>query len=132
MLEDVSTQMFTGGDACYKILRTYTILNWCRQAGGRDTVITRTENGHGKALNDVTVSSADLGDFYKISYTQILKVHLDQNPTVTIKDVDTCIYGVDFDALPYGEEDQTPGDAPYECDEPKTWTPLLVSRLFKF
>ena len=31
-----------------------------------------------------------------------------------------------FDAEPYGEEDITPGVAPYECDELKTWTAIAI------
>ena len=40
---------------------------------------------------------------------------------ITIHTPDLCITGVDFDAAPFGEEDATPGAAPYECDELKTW-----------
>ena len=51
-----------------------------------------------------------------------MKVHDNEGPVVTVVDPEPCINGVDFDAEPYGEEDQTPGSGPFECDEAKTWT----------
>jgi len=92
------------GDACFKIERTYHVINWCTYQAGQDPVeIARVEGDH----NDVNV--------------QVLRVHDDVAPVVTVIDPEPCIDGVEFDAEPYGEEDITPGSAPFECDEEKTW-----------
>ena len=109
------------GDACFKMERTYHIINWCKyKAGEAPTVLARTEGEHGFAKGFMLTSEGneDVGYF---TYIQILKVHDDEAPVVTVHDPDPCINGIEFDALPYGEEDITPGTTPYECDEPKTW-----------
>ncbi|MEM6318918.1 MAG: T9SS type A sorting domain-containing protein [Bacteroidota bacterium] len=120
---EVSEKRFdVPGDACFKIERTYHIINWCKyKAGDTPIVIARTEGEHGFATGKMitSVGNEDKGYF---TYIQILKVHDDEGPVVTVVDPDECITGVEFDALPYGEEDQTPGAAPFECDELKTWT----------
>ena len=110
------------GDACYKIERTYHIINWCKYVAGDAPVqIARKEGEHGFATGfEVTYEgNSDKGYW---TYIQILKVHDNEAPVVTVVDPEPCINGVDFDAEPYGEEDQTPGESPYECDELKTWT----------
>ena len=110
------------GDACFKIERTYHVINWCKYvAGDPATVIARVEDQHGfsDGIMITNEGNENLGYF---TYIQVLKVHDDEAPVVTVHDPEPCITGIEFDALPYGEEDVTPGTAPYECDEPKTWT----------
>ena len=110
------------GDACYKIERTYHVINWCKYEAGQDPLeLDRVEGNHGKAVG-LMIDSDSLPDVGYFTYVQILKIHDDEAPVVTIHEPDACINGVDFDALPYGEEDQTPGAEPFECDELKTWT----------
>ena len=119
---EVTSRLFeVPGDACFKMERTYHIINWCTYQAGQDPVeIARIEGDHGVAEGQ-TITSADNAGVGYFTYVQILKVHDDEGPVVTIQDPTPCINGVDFDAAPYGEEDITPGTAPFECDEEKTW-----------
>jgi len=120
---EVTSKLFeVPGDACFKMERTYHIINWCVYQAGQDPVeIARVEGDHNEVAAPRTVTfdgNADKGYF---TYVQILKVHDDEGPEVTVFDPEPCISGVEFDAEPYGEEDITPGSAPFECDEVKTW-----------
>ncbi|MEM1119290.1 MAG: T9SS type A sorting domain-containing protein [Bacteroidota bacterium] len=110
------------GDVCYKIERTYHVINWCKyQAGDPATVIPRTAGTHSFAEGPMVTSEGreDLGYF---TYIQVLSVKDSEGPSVEVTDPLPCISGVDGDVAPYGEEDVTLGLAPYECDELKTWT----------
>jgi len=114
------------GDACYKIERTYHIINWCKYVAGAAPVqLNRREGEHGFATGfEVTYEgNADKGYW---TYVQILKVHDEEAPVITIEAPEPCITGVEFDAAPYGQEDLTPGESPYECDEVKVWTATAV------
>ncbi|MEM1118950.1 MAG: SdrD B-like domain-containing protein [Bacteroidota bacterium] len=110
-------------DACLKVLRTFTIINWCNyQAGDEGITLPRDESAHGMVQFPVIVTSKGLEDVGKMTYTQVLKLKDNEAPKVTIQSPDTCISGIDGDAAPYGAPDLVLGAAPYECDEPKTWT----------
>ena len=110
------------GDACYKIERTYHIINWCKYVAGDAPIqIARKEGEHGFATGfEIDYKGNEDNGYW--TYIQILKVHDNEAPVVTVVNPEPCINAVDFDADPYGEEDQTPGRAPYECDEEKIWT----------
>lgn len=115
------------GDACFKIERTYHIINWCKYTAGDDPVeIARVEGDHGIVREPRMITSEGNEDKGYWTYVQVLKVHDNEAPVVTVIDPEPCINGIDFDAAPYGEEDITPGAAPYECDELKTWTATAV------
>ena len=120
---EVTSKLFeVPGDACFKMERTYHIINWCKYTAGQAPVqIARTEGEHGHAEGK-TITYEGNEDAGYWTYVQILKVHDDEGPVVTIVDPESCINGVEFDAAPYGEEDQSFGVAPYKCDELKTWT----------
>jgi len=49
MAYEVEEKVFTTvEDACLKVVRTFTIINWCKyEAGGETVSISRTENEHG-------------------------------------------------------------------------------------
>ena len=114
------------GDACFKIERTYHVINWCTFVAGEDPVqLARVEGDHGISEGLMVTSEGNeaAGSW---TYIQVLRVHDDEAPVVTVIDPDPCINGVDFDALPYGEEDVTPGFAPFECDEIKTWEAIAT------
>jgi len=120
--EVTEKQFEVPGDACFKLERTYHIINWCKYVAGTDPVeIARIEGDHGfsEGLMVTSEGNEEIGYW---TYIQVLKVHDDLAPTVTVINPDPCITGIEYDAEPYGEEDVTPGFAPYECDEPKTWT----------
>ena len=111
------------GDACFKIERTYHIINWCKFVAGQDPVeIARVEGDHGVVDATRMITSEGNEDKGYWTYIQVLKVHDDVAPVVTVIDPTPCISGVDFDAEPYGEEDNTPGSGPFECDELKVWS----------
>jgi len=112
-----------GEDACLKVVRTFTIINWCNYEPGDESIqIVREENPHGMVLYPNILTSKGNEKVGKLVYTQILKLVDNEGPVVTIQEPGTCINGVDGDAAPYGVEDLTPGTTPYECDELKTWT----------
>jgi len=109
--------------ACLKVVRTFTVINWCKyQVGDEGITITRAENEHGMVTTPVIITALGNEDAGKITYTQVLKVIDDQAPIVTIQAPDSCIYAIDGDAAPYGKEDITPDATPFECDELKTWS----------
>jgi len=124
--EVTERQFDNPGDACFKIERTYHIINWCKYVAGDAPVeIARVEDGRGFAEGLMITSEGNENSGYW-TYIQVLKVHDDEAPVVTVINPDGCLNAVDFDALPYGEEDITPGAAPYECDEIKTWTAIAT------
>lgn len=103
-------------DACYKVVRTYYIINWCNYVQGQEPIeISREENALGLVYDAKTITHEDIANYGYYSYTQVLKVTDNQAPIITINEVETCIYGVG-DVAPVGLEDQTPGAAPFECD----------------
>jgi hypothetical protein len=109
-------------DACFKVIRTYYIINWCNYEQGQEPVeLNREENVIGLVTNEKTITAANYPDQGYFTYTQVLKVTDQETPTLTINDVETCIYGVG-DIAPLGVEDQTPGAAPYECDTLKVFS----------
>ncbi len=113
----------TEEDACLKVVRTFTVINWCTfESGQAATVLSRVENQHGVVEDAVTITSEGNEAAGRIVYTQVLKVRDNEAPVVTIQEPDNCINAVDGDAAPHGQEDITPGAAPFECDELKTWT----------
>ena len=88
-------------DACYKVVRTYYIINWCKYVQGQEPIeISREENVLGLVTNTKTISYQDVADYGYYTYTQVLKVTDQQAPTITINNVETCIYGVG-DAAPF-------------------------------
>ena len=121
---EVTSKLFEiPGDACFKMERTYHIINWCKYQAGQDPIeLARVEGDHKFVSAERTITSEGNEDKGYFTYVQVLKVHDNEGPEVTVVDPTACINGVDFDAEPYGEEDITPGAAPYECDEQKTWT----------
>ena len=114
------------GDACFKIERTYHVINWCKYVAGDDPVeIGRVEGDHGFA-DSLMITSEGNENYGYWTYIQVLKIHDDEAPVVTVINPEPCINGIEFDAIPYGEEDNTPGAAPFECDEEKTWTAVAT------
>lgn len=103
-------------DACYKVIRTYHIINWCTYQDGQDPIeINRIENVLGLVDTARTFTYQDLSNHGYFTYIQVLKVTDNEGPTVSINNVSTCIYGAD-DAAPTGVEDITLGATPFECD----------------
>jgi uncharacterized Zn-binding protein involved in type VI secretion len=103
------------GDICMKIERTYELINWCvYKAGDPATVIANNPNG-------TMVTSEGNETVGRYTYVQVLKLYVNEAPTIEIADVETCIVGVG-DVAPYGTEDVTPGAAPFECDDERTFS----------
>ncbi len=115
-LELVSEDTFeVGNDICMKIERKYEVTNWCRfNAGETASVVPHNAAGTSISHTDANVQN-------RYVYTQVIKLYVTEAPTVTINDVETCIIGVG-DALPYNEEDQNLGAAPFECDDIRTFS----------
>jgi len=114
------------GDACLKIERTYHVINWCKYSPGGERVrMPRQEdfNGNVNEARMVIANDTINSNVGYFTYVQVLKIQDNESPVVTVTNpVDPCINGVEFDALPFGEEDNSPGVGPFECDEEKTWS----------
>ncbi|MFK7981525.1 MAG: T9SS type A sorting domain-containing protein [Saprospiraceae bacterium] len=108
-------------DIFVKVLRTYYIINWCiYEPGDTPLIIRREENYQKFVTNPKMICSDSLADVGFIKYTQVLKVVDEENPLLLIGKVDTIITGKG-DVYPLGEEDQTLGSAPFECDAVKVF-----------
>ena len=70
-----------GQDACFKIFRDWTVINWCTYDNDSDDEIVATQ-----ANFNYTVT----GDDY-ITYTQVIKVKDNVSPTVTAEDYSTQV-----------------------------------------
>ena len=114
------------GDACFKIERTYHIINWCTYVAGDAPVqLARVEGEHGFATGfEVNFEGNENIGYW--TYVQVLIVNDNEGPVVTIINPEPCINGVEFDSEPHGEEDQSLGTAPFECDEIKNWSATAV------
>ena len=107
---------------CYKVERTYHVINWCLyKAGSKPFPLVRREDEHGFVDTSLTINNNQYRNNGYLTYIQILKVHSFEAPDITVNDVDTCLFG-QGDAFPYGEADSTPGTSPYECDDIRTFT----------
>ena len=109
----------SSNDIFVKVLRTYSIINWCvYQPGDQPFIVRRAENAQKFVPDPNRIASDSLATIGFIQYTQILKVVDEDSPLLLIGKVDTIINGKG-DVAPLGEEDQTLGTAPFECDAVK-------------
>ena len=115
---DYEDEIFeTTNSVFVKILRTYSIVNWCiYEPGQAPLVITRPENTKGLVETPFMVSSDSLANAGFIQYTQVLRVIDEESPFLILGKIDTVLIGKG-DVPPLGEEDQTLGDFPLECDD---------------
>jgi len=114
---DFEDDIFEGpNDIFLKVLRTYSIINWCiYEPGDAPLIINRKENHQSFVVDSFMVSSDSLADVGFIQYTQVLRVVDREHPLLFLGKVDTTLLGKGDD-VPFGEEDQTLGEAPFECD----------------
>jgi hypothetical protein len=114
---NVTEQEFTAsGGICKTVARTYELINWCVYEPGLPAFKIPT-NAEGIADFKVSEITAKTGRF---TYTQIIKLKVDEAPQLSILPMNTCIYGIG-DEAPYGQEDKQLGAPPYECDTLKTF-----------
>ncbi len=105
-------------EACYKVERTYHIINWCLYKAGDDPIaISRVEDDHGFVDSTRTIDHTGYETDGYFTYIQVLKVHSFGGPDITISDVDTCLAGEGM----AGETATTP-DGMYDCDEMRTFS----------
>ncbi len=99
--------------ACFKVIKTYHVINWCNyNPGDAPTHTFNAEN----APEGNQLTSSDLPNFSYITYTQVIKVNDDEAPIVVVRDdLDTCITGV-HDGLATSVGDST------ACGEMKTFS----------
>jgi len=97
LASEVDEKVFvTTEDACLKVIRTYTFINWCTyQAGDPTVTIPRDENQHGMVAHSNIISAGDYEGVGRLQYIQILKVEDNTAPDVTIAAVDDCINSAD-------------------------------------
>ena len=85
---DVQDQIFAQGDdaACYKIVRTYTVLDWCDSDGGllgQDPFALPTQpNGL------MVTSNSSFGGLNYFSYAQVIKVQDTEAPQIAYNGLD--------------------------------------------
>jgi len=90
--ESFDQQFDVVNDACFKVIRTYHIINWCKYKAGDDPInINRLSNIRGDVISSQTISSAQYGTASYFTYTQILKVDDTEAPIVSVASVDDCI-----------------------------------------
>ena len=78
--------------ACFKVIKTYHIINWCTYNPG--DAPSHTFNADDVPENRM-MTKADLPNFTYITYTQVIKVTDDESPIIVVTDdPDTCITGV--------------------------------------
>ena len=101
---EVEEKIFTTvEDACLKVVRTISIINWCNyEAGGPIITISRTENEHGMVTEPIVLTPTTIGvgqeQFGKIEYTQILKLQDETAPSIILESVDNCLEGATCEA----------------------------------
>ena len=97
MAYEVAEQVFTTvEDACLKVIRTFTITNWCNYEIGQQAVrISRDENEHGFVEQQQIITSFGYEKIGRLEYIQVLKVVDNTAPVISIDTVDTCIKGAD-------------------------------------
>ncbi len=92
--ESTDQQFDVVNDACFKVIRTYHIINWCKYKAGDEPInINRISNVRGDVVNSQTISSDQYGTASYFTYTQILKVEDTDAPIVSVASVDDCIAG---------------------------------------
>ena len=92
---EVSDQIFqTSPGACFKVLRTFTIINWCRfDQNAPVKEVNRLVDNTDKVTLPQTITSADWGDYSSLSYVQVLEVRDIEAPVVSVAEVEECIVG---------------------------------------
>lgn len=110
----VESQMFDVVEgACFKVIRTYHIINWCNYTPG-DAPSMRLNID--SLSEERILRASDMPNFSYMTYTQIIKVNDNEAPIVVVTDdVDTCITGI-HDGLATSIGDST------ACGEIKTFT----------
>jgi len=118
---EVSEKTFeVPGDICMKIERTYELINWCVYQAGTDAVeVPRVDDGASASI----VLSAGNEAIGRYTYVQVLKLYVNEAPSAPaiVMDGDDCLFG-EGDLEPFGMADNTPGFAPLECDEERTFS----------
>ena len=113
---NVETQMFdVVADACFKVIKTYHIINWCNYNPG-DTP-SHTFNAENMPAGGM-ITEADLPSFSYITFTQIIKVDDNEGPIVIVPamdDEDACIIGAHDGKI------ESVGN-PISCGELKTFS----------
>ncbi len=110
-------------EACYKVERTYHIINWCLYKAGDDPYpLNRLEDDHGFVDSTRMINHTQFLTNGYFTYIQVLKVHSFGGPDITINEVDTCLAG-EGTAGPYA----TTPDGMYDCDEMRTFSAEATS-----
>ncbi len=102
-----------------EICRTFNIVNRC--FGNMDNQwleLPRNENEQGVVVNPEVVESINYVAEDHLTYTQKIRLVDTEAPFLVIGEVNEGIIGKGDD-LPFGEEDQSLGAPPFECDEIK-------------
>ncbi len=112
---NVESQMFdVVADACFKVINTYHIINWCNYNPG--DAPSHTFNADNMPENGM-LTEADIPNLSYITFTQVIKVDDSEGPIVIIPALEegSCIIGAHDGLL------ESVG-SPISCGELKTFT----------
>lgn len=100
-------------DACFKVIKTYHIINWCNYRAGDQP--TQNYNAQNRPVSGMLTKDS-LPNLSYITYTQVIKVEDNDAPFVVVAaELDTCLFGT-HDGIA-----ETVGDSS-SCGELKTFT----------
>ncbi len=112
----VDSKMFdVVADACFKVIKTYHIINWCNYNPG--DAPSHTFNADNMPASGM-LTEEDIPNFSYITFTQVIKVDDNEGPIVIVPDMedeDACIIGA-HDGLLVSVGDST------SCGELKTFS----------
>ena len=92
---ETSEEVFTTVEgACEKVLRSFTITNWCIYSPNQTPVTIERPVDGGSVRESFSISSEDFGTAGQLQYTQILEVKDTEAPVVTLREVKSCITGI--------------------------------------
>ena len=99
---EVEDQVFQASSgACFKVLRTFSIINWCRfNPDAPVQEVARVER-NGMVRDTLIITSDDWGHHSQLTYTQILEVRDTEAPIVSIGEVEECVIGEACDDIKY-------------------------------
>ncbi|MBK8426064.1 MAG: T9SS type A sorting domain-containing protein [Lewinellaceae bacterium] len=84
-------------DACYKIERTWTVINWCDYDPDAACYEQLRANGRSvRVWNNPAIAGDETPNC--VTYKQIIKVIDQTPPTITCAPIDTCDYSSNFDS----------------------------------
>jgi len=96
---NVEEKEYFGADAtsCYKIVRTYTLANWCTVENITkdpliitDLEVDQDDEGQLQIFGQLPILSLSLQEYGKFSFNQVIKINDESNPTASVTATPDC------------------------------------------